>query len=720
MATQPTNLPVPSETPRDLKFNAGKIDEFVTSDSHSYTDRFGVKHRTIFGINYDATQAILNYGYIPVDSFQSGATLTIPNQVLRWKLPDGDGDYYRWDGDFGATGKIVPPDSTPNTAGGVGKGKWLSVGDAALRADLLHRPLTMRNGNLALADYPTINDYSGDLARAISEAKTGGFVVEIFSNTTIKVPTHVATMQDAVTLVKAEKNVAVTVLIEAGHVLTAPLVLSGGDYGNFTISSEDTNVKVSAGALVPFSDRTTWCPVFGADNGCHFPVVDVLVDLTTYTDGAGTRNGSGIVSLRGSNVFVKPGKGCIAGYQGAIAYDAAIINCPDAIFTHAIEAGLTSWSSSKVYADRVDVSNSEKYGLRSTEGASLTAKFSKATHCGRHAARAVSAAFLDVSDSDLSYSATNAVYARHACVVNANNSNLSNSGSLPVAAGEVNAGVYALRGSLVSAIQCTVDNSVAGFIADSGSVIACAVSSVKTCTDAFIALRGSTIDGDTCNATGSTNVAQIDGASRAILTGLICPSPVTGIRVLDGSNVDCRNASITGCAGPAVSAFSAATVCADGATFTGCVANAVYAIGSYVSAKNANCSGSNRGFVAEDGGVISAKGGIANTCVDGVYAISGGRVSFAGGTATTCTRGIRSDGGVVDAAGANLTGATSAGVFAEKGSEINLNAANCRKGVTDANTDIQCFTGSIIKAATATGGVNIAKNTPSSGGLIIG
>ncbi len=41
MATTPTNLPVPSESPRDLKFNAGKIDEFVTSFALSYIDRFG-------------------------------------------------------------------------------------------------------------------------------------------------------------------------------------------------------------------------------------------------------------------------------------------------------------------------------------------------------------------------------------------------------------------------------------------------------------------------------------------------------------------------------------------------------------------------------------------------------------------------------------------------------------------------------------------------------
>ncbi|WP_407201516.1 hypothetical protein [Citrobacter werkmanii] len=51
MATQPTSLPVPSESPRDLKFNAGKIDEFVTSMGWTYTDRFGNKHYTIEGIN---------------------------------------------------------------------------------------------------------------------------------------------------------------------------------------------------------------------------------------------------------------------------------------------------------------------------------------------------------------------------------------------------------------------------------------------------------------------------------------------------------------------------------------------------------------------------------------------------------------------------------------------------------------------------------------------
>ncbi len=133
MATQPTNLPVPSESPRDLKFNAGKIDEFVTSLALQYIDRFGNAHYTIEGLRKLAEQAIAAFGWITVDSFQEGATLTLPNQILRWKLPDGDGEYYRWDGEFP---KVVDHDSTPATSGGIGPGAWVSVGDAALRSML--------------------------------------------------------------------------------------------------------------------------------------------------------------------------------------------------------------------------------------------------------------------------------------------------------------------------------------------------------------------------------------------------------------------------------------------------------------------------------------------------------------------------------------------------------------------------------------------------------
>lgn len=133
MATTPTNLPVPSETPRDLKFNAGKIDEFVTSLVNTYADRFGKEHYTIEGLRWLAQQAIAEFGWIPVGTFQDGATLTLPNQILK---DETDGEYYRWDGSFMPDGKVVHPDSTPSSSGGIGVGAWLSIGDAALRSDL--------------------------------------------------------------------------------------------------------------------------------------------------------------------------------------------------------------------------------------------------------------------------------------------------------------------------------------------------------------------------------------------------------------------------------------------------------------------------------------------------------------------------------------------------------------------------------------------------------
>ncbi|SPX92956.1 Uncharacterised protein [Morganella morganii] len=141
MATIPTQNAVPSEAPRDLKFNSGKIDEFVTSLEHEYKDRFGRCHMTIEGMRWifeqlmerfkvDINQAIIAAGYIPMDSFQLGAEITKRNEILR---DETTGEYYRWDGDLP---KSVPAGSTPESSGGVGMGAWVGVGDASLRSEL--------------------------------------------------------------------------------------------------------------------------------------------------------------------------------------------------------------------------------------------------------------------------------------------------------------------------------------------------------------------------------------------------------------------------------------------------------------------------------------------------------------------------------------------------------------------------------------------------------
>lgn len=183
MATTPTNKPIPSEDPRDLKFNAGKIDEVVTSESHYYTDRFGVRRWTIAGFQYTAEEAIRNYGYITMDSFEDGATLTLPNQVLRY---EATGEYYRWDGDLP---KTVPAGSTPENTGGIGLGAWVSVGDASLRQQLSSKLGSLMVGfsrvddvprtvGDKLKDVPTANDYmlpsETNLTLAINRAAADG------------------------------------------------------------------------------------------------------------------------------------------------------------------------------------------------------------------------------------------------------------------------------------------------------------------------------------------------------------------------------------------------------------------------------------------------------------------------------------------------------------------------------------------------------------------
>ncbi|WP_275075952.1 tail fiber domain-containing protein [Providencia rettgeri] len=143
---KPTQKPVPSSDIKDLFFNSGLLDIWATSLEHKYIDRFGNCHLTAAGMEWifnelvekfkvDMNIAIVAAGYITVDSFQQGADLpnnelTLRNHILRDEIT---GEYYRWDGDLP---KQVPAGSTPESTGGIGKGAWVSVGDASLRGDL--------------------------------------------------------------------------------------------------------------------------------------------------------------------------------------------------------------------------------------------------------------------------------------------------------------------------------------------------------------------------------------------------------------------------------------------------------------------------------------------------------------------------------------------------------------------------------------------------------
>ncbi|ETT05287.1 hypothetical protein [Providencia alcalifaciens] len=150
---KPTQKPVPSSDIKDLFFNSGLLDIWATSLERKYIDRFGNCHLTAAGMEWifnelvtkfkiESEQALLAAGYVPAGAFQEGAGVVSRNGTVLWKLPDGDGDYYRWDGDLP---KQVPAGSTPQSTGGIGKGAWVSVGDASLRSDIIDVKLISKN-----------------------------------------------------------------------------------------------------------------------------------------------------------------------------------------------------------------------------------------------------------------------------------------------------------------------------------------------------------------------------------------------------------------------------------------------------------------------------------------------------------------------------------------------------------------------------------------------
>lgn len=158
MATTPTNLSVPSESPRDLKFNAGKIDEFVTSLALQYIDRFGDAHYTIEGLKALVLQQIYNLGWNPVGSFQGGATVSSAGDIIQ---DETTGVWYRWD-DLSTLPKFVPAGSTPGSTGGIGEGKWLAV-DVS---DVLRKDLQGSNGSTLIGGSVYVVDYFSDAKSA--------------------------------------------------------------------------------------------------------------------------------------------------------------------------------------------------------------------------------------------------------------------------------------------------------------------------------------------------------------------------------------------------------------------------------------------------------------------------------------------------------------------------------------------------------------------------
>lgn len=204
MATTPTNKPIPSEDPRDLKFNAGKIDEEVNGIADYYADRFGAQRLTNTGRNHqfqnqmqqqaddwlsqlnqqesDFQQFLLNSGYQFLGDYENGPyTISARNQIIRYQ-----NEFWR----------LNAATNPPYTTTGINSTSWttdvthlVSVGDATLRQELASSSGLKLIGSVSnVTQLRTITGYAGDkifLKEYNAGTGKGGGILTGVSSTTL-------------------------------------------------------------------------------------------------------------------------------------------------------------------------------------------------------------------------------------------------------------------------------------------------------------------------------------------------------------------------------------------------------------------------------------------------------------------------------------------------------------------------------------------------------
>ncbi|EFM3788011.1 endo-N-acetylneuraminidase domain protein [Escherichia coli MP021561.2] len=264
----PTQNPVPSPDIRDHVFGGAKIDEFVTTISQQYIDRFGKAHYTIEGLKQLVLQQIYNLGWNLRGSFQDGGTVTSAGDLLQDESTD---IWYRWD-DLETLPKSVPPGSTPSSAGGTGDGKWQPV-DVS---DVLRRQISDPDGAVK---YPELQ-----IARWRDEGDIRGWGC-ICDGVTVDTVNFQAAIEE-------NKLTGKPCIVPAGTTLTGPLTL----YSKTTIrgqGQERTKLKLLAGSVNALLYGANSNSLWGTNSLLGEDGI-IVENLSIDADKANSPNGSAI------------------------------------------------------------------------------------------------------------------------------------------------------------------------------------------------------------------------------------------------------------------------------------------------------------------------------------------------------------------------------------------------------------------------------------------
>jgi len=166
-----TGNPIESADVRDMSDNAKNFDEFSNSMSDLFTDRLGRDRQTIEG-------SIRKTGFQPASfDFVTGGTLFSGdrNKAVFNPEPSGDNNWYAWQGAFP---KVISPNSTPETSGGLVEGAWKPVTNNILAPTVresIRRSYQEAGLNLVGGSFQAGFTFSGDNDVALDEATGKSF-----------------------------------------------------------------------------------------------------------------------------------------------------------------------------------------------------------------------------------------------------------------------------------------------------------------------------------------------------------------------------------------------------------------------------------------------------------------------------------------------------------------------------------------------------------------
>lgn len=494
-------------------------------------------------------------------------------------------------------------------------------------------------------------------------------------NLTVRVPSQYPTIKAAFDatfgLIMAPAK-SITILIEAGHALTQGLQLDGGDWSNYRISSEDTEVLLS-------TDWVDGSPLLHLTN-CVGPIWDILVDIQgrnasfgeaaaamSVTDqsslrisgGCGAKNGAG-----GSGLFVHHRSSVLAGLEPVFTgfssgYGIWVTHTSDGYLPRAKATGCNIGAFvsrlSRAYLNGANLSDAVEDGLMVRRSfVTIFADGARATKIDRPGRRGIDAYQGSIVIGDIRT-------------------------GIPLSildAGE--SAVSASSGSFVDLAGAVIDAPVGnGLSAVGSSRISAAGSSITNC--GVVAVRaGGSVGG----------LGQID-VKGSTLSGAV------GVEAVEGSTINCVNSTINSTGDAAIRATSNGVVCADGVTIDAAV-DGIFASGGRVSARLAYVN-AGRDRISIVSGEVSA---------DELNPGSAGRY------------GLFCQAGRFTGVSADLSGATTTGVVASRGAYVTINKSNWRKGVSDDPSDMQIASGAIVSAGGGTGGANITYNALSGSGIL--